>query len=239
MSRFEVQDHVVHLVFVLVIGVVANAATECGQRDGGGKLPVRVINLDNPYGSPGIRCFSRCRGGVQEIEFCSDVFIWVVPKLKQGEIISVPDVKRKPLELRAGSGLAVENPIDMGVRDGAENSPGVRKSPKWPAMCRCVTPCLGPVRVRSAGVGNGCSLRVLRLKPLAGPMPGVSVSLGQSVDLAGQLSNGDIVLVPAPVITGGGVVVHCFVPPRIGLGIGECVSRQGSVNDSERRHNRL
>ena len=56
--------------------------------------------------------------------------MWVVPKLKQGEITSLQDVKRKHLELRAGSGLAAENPIDVGVRDGAKNGPGLGKRPK-------------------------------------------------------------------------------------------------------------
>ena len=84
--EYTVQDHVVHLALVLVIGVVANAAAECGQRDGGGKLPVGVINLDNPHGSLGIRPLPCCTGGVQEFEFWSAAARWVVSKLKQGQI---------------------------------------------------------------------------------------------------------------------------------------------------------
>ena len=118
-----------------------------------GKLPVSVINLDSPYGSPGFRCFSPCRGGVQEIESCSDVLMWVVPKLKQGEITSLPDVKRKHLKLMAGSGLDAEILIDVGVRDGAKNGPGLEKLPK---IARDV-----PVRYALVGAGPGpvCSRR--------------------------------------------------------------------------------
>ena len=104
-----------------------------------------VINLDNPYGAPGIGCFSRCRGGVQEIEFCSDVLMWVVPKLKQGEITSLPDAKRKHLKLRSGSGLDAKKAIDVGVRDGAKNGSGLEKRPEI----------AGDVPVRYALVGAG------------------------------------------------------------------------------------
>ena len=34
------------------------------------------------------------------------------------------------MELRAGSGLKAENPMDVGVRDGAKNGPGLEKVPK-------------------------------------------------------------------------------------------------------------
>ena len=108
---------------------------------------MRVINVDNAYGSLGFRPLRCCTGGVQEIEFCSDVLMWVVPKLNQGEITSLPDVKRKHLKLRAGSGLAVENPIDVGVRDGAKTGLGVEKRPK---MARDV-----PVRYVLVGAGPG------------------------------------------------------------------------------------
>ena len=82
--EFTVQDHVVHLSSVWVIGVFAAAARECGQQDGGRKLPVRVINVDHAYGSLGFRPLPCCNGGVQEIEVCSDVIMWVVSKLKRG-----------------------------------------------------------------------------------------------------------------------------------------------------------
>ena len=50
---FRFQDHVVLLASVLVIGVFAAATRECEQRDGAGKIPVGVINVDNAYGSLG------------------------------------------------------------------------------------------------------------------------------------------------------------------------------------------
>ena len=40
------------------------------------------------------------------------------------------DVNSEHLELRAGSGLAAGNPIEVGVRDGAKNGPGLEKRPK-------------------------------------------------------------------------------------------------------------
>ena len=78
-----------------------------------------VINPDNPYGSFAFQCSSRCRGGVQEIEFGSEGLGQVVPKLKQGEITRLQDLTSEHFELRAGSGLKAENSIDVGVRDGA------------------------------------------------------------------------------------------------------------------------
>ena len=89
-----------------------------------------VIKLDNPYGSLGIRPLSRCRGGVQEIEFGSEGIGQVVPKLKQGEIAPLHGPTSEPFELRAGSGLKAENPIDVGVRDGASAGPLVGKPPR-------------------------------------------------------------------------------------------------------------
>ena len=109
---------------------VAAAVGESEQRDGGRKLPVRVIKVDNPYGSLGIRPLPCCTGGVQEFEFWQAASRWVVSKLKQGEITPLQDVKRKHLELRAGSGFGAENPIDVGVRGGAKNSPGLEKVPQ-------------------------------------------------------------------------------------------------------------
>ncbi len=103
----------VTLHWFLVIGVVANAATECGQRDGGGKLPVRVIKVDNPYGSSGIPCYSRCRGGVQEFEFCSDVLMWVVPELKQGEITPYRTQKGNTFPWPYGATLGHENRVGV------------------------------------------------------------------------------------------------------------------------------
>jgi len=82
----QVQDHVVHLCMVWVIGVFANDDGKCEQRDGGGKLPVGVTNFDNPYGPPGVRPFSCRTGGVQEIEFGGAALGQVVSKLKQREI---------------------------------------------------------------------------------------------------------------------------------------------------------
>ena len=90
---------------------------------------MRVINVDNAYGSLGFRSLPCCKGGVQEFEFCSDLLMWVVPKLNQGEITPLPDVRRKHLKLRAGSGLEAEIPIDVGVRDGAKNGLGSGKTP--------------------------------------------------------------------------------------------------------------
>ena len=78
-----------------------------------------VIRADNPYGSLGLPPFSCCPGGVQEIEFWYGTAGWVVSKLKQGEITPLRDVSSEQLELRAGSGLEAENPIEVGVRDGA------------------------------------------------------------------------------------------------------------------------
>ena len=49
------------------------------------------------------------------------------------------------MELRAGSGLDAKNPIDVGVRDGAKNGPGLEKLPK---MARDV-----PVRYALVGAG--------------------------------------------------------------------------------------
>ena len=89
-----------------------------------------VTNLDNPHGSPGVRPFSCCTGGVQEFEFCSAAAGWAVSKLKQGEITPLLDVTGEHLELRAGSGLKAEIPIDVGVRDGAKNGVDVEKAPK-------------------------------------------------------------------------------------------------------------
>ena len=40
------------------------------------------------------------------------------------------DVNSEHLELRAGSGLAAGNAIDVGVRDGAKNGLGLEKLPK-------------------------------------------------------------------------------------------------------------
>ena len=40
------------------------------------------------------------------------------------------DVNGEHFELRAGSGPEAKNPIDVGVRDGAKNGPGVEKVPK-------------------------------------------------------------------------------------------------------------
>ena len=40
------------------------------------------------------------------------------------------DVNGEHLELRAGSGLAAKNPIDVGVRDGAKTGLDVEKRPK-------------------------------------------------------------------------------------------------------------
>lgn len=40
------------------------------------------------------------------------------------------DVSSEQLELRAGSGPEAKNPIDVGVRDGAKNGPGLEKRPK-------------------------------------------------------------------------------------------------------------
>ena len=51
-------------------------------------------------------------------------------KAETGVNHPLPDVKRKHLELRAGSGFAAENPIDVGVRDGAKNGPDLEKVPK-------------------------------------------------------------------------------------------------------------
>ena len=91
---------------------------------------MRVINLDNPYGSLGIRPLSRCRGGVQEIEFGSEGLGQVVPKLKQGEIAPLQGPTSERFELRAGSGLKAENSIDVRVRDGASTEPRMGKSPR-------------------------------------------------------------------------------------------------------------
>ncbi len=51
-------------------------------------------------------------------------------KAETGRNRPLQDVNRKHLELRAGSGFAAENPIDVGVRDGAKNGPGLEKVPK-------------------------------------------------------------------------------------------------------------
>ena len=138
--EYTVQDHVVLLASVLIIGAFAAATRECGQRDGGGKLPVGVINLDNPHGSLGIRPLPCCTGGVQEFEFWSAAARWVVSKLKQGEITPLQDVISKHFDLRAGSGLDAKKAIDVGVRDGAKNGPGVEKVPKMArdVPVRCV-----------------------------------------------------------------------------------------------------
>lgn len=89
-----------------------------------------VISLDNPYGPSGIRPLSRCRGGVQEIEFSSEGLGQVVPKLKQGKISPLTDLTSEQLELRVGSGLKAENSIDVGVRDGASTGPRMGKTPR-------------------------------------------------------------------------------------------------------------
>lgn len=54
------------------------------------------------------------------------------------------DGSSEHLELRAGSGLAAGNAIDVGVRDGAKNGLGVEKPPKN----------AGDVPVRDAGLGR-------------------------------------------------------------------------------------
>ena len=120
------------------VGVLANAAGECGQWDGRGKLPVGVTNFNNPYGSFVIRPFPRSAGGVQEIECDGAALGQAVSKLKQGEIAHLQDVSGEQFDLRAGFGLAAEIPVDVGVRDGASTGPGGKKHPKWPGMCRCV-----------------------------------------------------------------------------------------------------
>ncbi len=51
-------------------------------------------------------------------------------KAETGGNRPLQDLKRKHFDLRAGSGLAAENPIDVGVRDGAKNGPGLEKRPK-------------------------------------------------------------------------------------------------------------
>ena len=130
-------------------GLIANAAGKCGQRNGCGKLPVGVISLDNPYGSYGIRPLSRCGGGVQEIEFCSEGLRQAVPKLKQGEIAALLDPTSERLELRAGSSLEAENAIDAGVRDGGLTALGWEKLPEMagdvPVRYALTSPCPGPV----------------------------------------------------------------------------------------------
>ena len=104
-----------------------------------------VTNLDNPYGSPGIRPFSCCTGGVQEIEFGTEPPGRVVSKLKPRGNRPLLDVTSEHFELRAGSGLQAEIPIDVGVRDGAKNGVDVEKAPKM----------AGDVPVRYALVGPG------------------------------------------------------------------------------------
>ena len=115
-----------------------------------------VINLDNPYGSSGIRPISRCGGGVQEIEFDSEGLGQVVPKLKQGEIGLLQDPTSEQLELRAGSGLEAENAIDVGVRDGASTEPRMEKVPETagdvPVRYALDEAGQGPVRVRGQSV---------------------------------------------------------------------------------------
>ena len=100
-----------------------------GQQDCGRKLPVRVINSDNPYGPPGVRPFCCCTGGVQENEFWYGASGLVVSKLKQEAIAPLWEVSSEQLELRAGSGLPAEIPINVGVRDGASTGSGVEKVP--------------------------------------------------------------------------------------------------------------
>ena len=55
------------------------------------------------------------------------------------------DGSSEHLELRAGSGLAAGNAIDVGVRDGAKNGAGLEKPPKM----------AGDVPVRDAEFGAG------------------------------------------------------------------------------------
>ena len=81
---FEFQDHVVLLASVLVIGVFASATRECEQRDGAGKLPVGVINVENAYGSLGICAQGVLCPVVQEIEFRCEAAGRAASKLKQG-----------------------------------------------------------------------------------------------------------------------------------------------------------
>ena len=66
-------------------------------------------------------------------------------KAEIGGIRALRDVTCESLELRAGSGLEAEIPIDVGVRDGAKTGPGVEKAPKM----------AGDVPVRYAPVGAG------------------------------------------------------------------------------------
>ncbi len=107
-----------------------------------------AINFDNPYGSSGIRPFSCRLGAVREVEFGGAALGQAVSKLKQGEIAHLRDVSGEHFNLRAGSGLSAEIPMDVGVRDGASAGPGAEKRPKWPGLCRCVTRLVEPVPTR-------------------------------------------------------------------------------------------
>ena len=59
------------------------------------------------------------------------------------------DVSSEHLELRAGSGLEVANPMDVGVRDGAKTGAGVEKPPEMAGDV--------PVRYAPGGAAQGSS----------------------------------------------------------------------------------
>ena len=198
-----------------------------------------VINLDNPCGSPCIQCSFRCGGGVQEIEFCSLVLGWVVPKLKQGEIAPLQDPTSEHFGLRAGSGLKAENPIDVGVRDGPSTGPRVEKVPKMagdvPVRYAPDEAGPGPVRRR----GQYAKSRRLETSVVGRSVAGRPRQPGPPVGPAGQLAKVYVGPVPAPVMAESAVAVHHLVPRRTGLGIAGRRYTPESVNNPGPRRNRL
>ena len=83
------------------------------------------------------------------------------------------DVNGEHLELRAGSGLEPKNSIDVGVRDGAKNGPGVEKVPKMAGDV--------PVRYapKSPGPGPVCSVE----------QEGAMKTTGHGIDDSGDVAN--------------------------------------------------
>ena len=69
-------------------------------------------------------------------------------KAETGGNRPLQDVSSEHFELRAGSGLATKNPIDVGARDGAKNGLSMEKVPEM----------AGDVPVRYALDGPGTNL---------------------------------------------------------------------------------
>ena len=78
-------------------------------------------------------------------------------KAETGGNRPLQEVSSEHLELRAGSGLAAEIPIDVGVRDGVKTGPGLEKRPKMAGDV--------PVRYALNSPGPGRSAGLNRREP--------------------------------------------------------------------------